>query len=51
MVVPFSSIVVGEDAAVTALGATFVTITFVVYSVWPPSLSMIRPFTMKVPLS
>ena len=34
-----------------AVGATLLTTTFVVYSVKPPSLSMIRPLTGNEPLS
>src|SRR2546425_484539 len=38
------------DAAATA-GAALVTCTVAVYSVTPPSLSLILPLTMRVPLS
>ena len=34
-----------------AVGGTLFTTTSVVYSVNPPSLSMIRPLTVRVPLS
>src|SRR5437763_510406 len=41
---------VWSDAAVTT-GGRFFTTTAVVYSLKPPSLSMIRPLTVYVPLS
>src|SRR2546428_11110697 len=43
--------VIGVVAAKVAVGATLFTVTAAVYSVKPSSLSMIRPFTVKRPLS
>jgi hypothetical protein len=34
-----------------AVGATLITITLALYSVTPPSLSLILPLTARVPLS
>ena len=44
------SLAAGGPVSVT-VGATLFTTTAVVYSVKPPSLSMIRPRTVKLPLS
>src|SRR5919199_5533255 len=40
-----------SSAGAVTVGATFLTVTEVVYSVAPSSLSMIRPRTVYVPLS
>ncbi len=54
---PVKLIVAGEPSLTgpllerVAVGATLSTVTTVVYSVKPPSLSMIRALTVYVPLS
>src|SRR2546427_250503 len=41
----------GEEALNVAVGATLLIVTLAVYSVTPPSLSLILPFTVREPLS
>ena len=41
----------GEEALKVAVGATLSIVTLAVYSVVPPSLSLIFPFTVREPLS
>ena len=41
----------GPSLPKDAVGATFVTVTVPVYSVVPPSLSLILALTLRVPLS
>src|SRR5207245_11096554 len=41
----------GEEALNVAVGATLLIVTLAVYSVTPPSLSLIFPFTALEPLS